>query len=81
MAEGAAVKIRNRVVDTTDSRSPMLRLLQDGESFGHVYVNYDQQWRTLWKAQRLGYVTDDCDQLLTDAGRAFIASALARALT
>jgi hypothetical protein len=59
-----------------DKRDPMLRLLEDGQSPHngkvHVWVNYHEQHRTLWKAQRLGYVTDDGDQLLTDKGREYI---------
>ena len=62
---------RPREVAVTDTRCPMLRLLQDGESNGFIYVNYDAQWRTLWKAERLGYV--DHDQRLTEKGRAFVA--------
>lgn len=39
------------------------------------------QHRTLWKAQRLGYVTDDGEQRLTDKGREYIAKANAEART
>ena len=62
---------RAKKVDPRDDRSPMLRLLLDGYDGERVYPNYHQQWRTMLKAQRLGYLDDD--QRLTDAGRAFIA--------
>jgi hypothetical protein len=62
-----------RRVDHTDKRCPMRRLLEDGAlPCGMVAVNYEQQWRTLFKAQRLGYL-DGC-QRLTDKGRAFLAA-------
>lgn len=65
---------RPRNVKPGDTRSPMRRLLEDGECNppGFVCVNYDAQWRTLWKAQELGYLNSD--QYLTEAGRAFLAS-------
>jgi len=64
---------RPRYVRPGDTRSPMRRLLEDGQGPpGKVYVNYDEQWRTLWKAQRLGYLENEFD--LTDAGQAFLAS-------
>lgn len=64
---------RPRYVTPGDTRSPMRRLLEDGQC-GHrfVAVNYDEQFRTLWKAQRLGYLTDE--QFITPAGLAFLAS-------
>lgn len=67
-----------RRIDHADKRSPLLRLLQDGQLRADargvmVAVQFDQQWRTLWKAQRFGYV--DADQYLTDKGRAFLAKA------
>lgn len=68
-------------VDPNDKRPPMLRLLQDGlipatasVGAGMVVVSYDQQWRTLMSAMRRGYV-DRNTQMLTDAGRAFVAKA------
>lgn len=67
---------RSRNVAPTDARSPMLRLLQDGRCAAQpdgrvmVAVLYDAQWRTLWRAQRLGLL--DKDQFLTDAGRKFL---------
>ena len=66
---------RPRNVSPNDKRSPMLRLLFDnstGTVGDAVYVAYDAQWRTLWKAQRLGYLTDP-EQRLTQAGADFIA--------
>jgi hypothetical protein len=51
----------------------MLRLLDEGRccaSVGQprlmVAVSYDQQWRTLWRAQREGYLDDG--QMLTPKG-------------
>ena len=63
-------------VDRTDKRSPMLRLLQDGqieERNGEQMIahGYDQQFKTLMKAQALGYI--DARQMLTDKGREFLA--------
>lgn len=58
----------------SDARSPMRRLLEDGQCNppGFVAVNYPEQWATLAKAQRLGYLSDA--QFLTEAGRAFLTS-------
>ncbi len=63
---------RRSPVALTDKRSPMLRLLVDGNTHGHIYVCYHEQFRTLWRAQALGYVTDDVDQWLTDKGQEYI---------
>lgn len=73
---------RKGPVALTDARQPLLRLLQDGRCRGAarpeggffvmVAVNYDQQWRTLWKAQELGYVCNDDRQCLTEKGVAFL---------
>lgn len=64
---------RPRTVDPNDTRSPMLRLLQDGQSgSGYVWVSYAAQWPTLFKAMRFGYLTDD--SRLTDKGRKFLES-------
>lgn len=60
-----------------DARSPMRRFLEDAENpITKTYeVHYDQQWRTLFRAQRLGYVSGDGDNVrITDAGRAFLQS-------
>jgi hypothetical protein len=69
---------RPRYVKVTDQRSAMRRLLEDGQcnmgGFVGVVVSYDQQHRTMWKAQELGYVTKCENQILTDAGRAFLES-------
>ena len=75
--------LSRRVITGDRSRSPMMRLLEDGQlppdASGNitVAVSYDQQWRTLWKAQRLGYL--DANQRLTDKGRAKLERARARA--
>jgi hypothetical protein len=73
---------RRRNIGINDKRPPMLRFLTEGQlrpdADGNVMVvvNYDQQWRTLFKAQRLGYI--DGSQHLTAEGRAFIAKAEGR---
>ena len=59
---------RPRYVDPNDTRSPMHRFLEDAATpDGRVFPTYDAQWRTLWKAQRLGYV--DGHNNITAAGR------------
>ena len=58
-------------INPNDKRSPMLRLLQDGRTGDYVWVCYAAQWPTLFKAQRLGYLTDNC--YLTPAGKAWLA--------
>jgi hypothetical protein len=64
----------HRVIEVGDKRSPMRRLLEDGaDKDGRVFVNYHEQWRTLMKAIKIGYLRDS-DNGLTDAGRAFLAS-------
>jgi hypothetical protein len=60
---------RPRNVAIGDKRSPMLRLLQDCNVRGRIEPNYEQQFRTLFKAQRLGYVDGNC--MLTDSGKDF----------
>ena len=63
---------RPRNVAIDDARSPMLRLLTDcnNKASGMIEVDYAQQWQTLIKAIRFGYVDDR--QRLTDAGRKFL---------
>lgn len=65
---------RPRHVVPGDTRSAMLRLLADCNNVqsGMIEVDYEQQWRTLFKAERLGYV--DKNQRLTEKGAAFVAS-------
>jgi hypothetical protein len=51
----------------------MRRFLKQVEIEGEATPHYDQQWRTLWKAFRLGYITEGngegyCGRL-TDKGR------------
>ena len=67
----ARFPFRPRNVDRDDKRSPMLRLLQDCNCKGQIQVDYAQQWPTLFKARRLGYLDGDCR--LTDAAVAFLA--------
>ncbi len=68
---------RPRNVALTDKRDPMTRLLQDcnNKGSGMVEVEYAQQWPTLIKAMRLGYVDDN--QRMTDKGREFLAKKVA----
>lgn len=62
---------RRRHVAASDGRSPMLRLLQDCVAQdGTVQPDYEQQFRTLFRAQRIGYVGDD--RRLTDLGKSFL---------
>jgi len=63
---------RPRNVAIDDARSPMLRLLDDcnNAASGLVEVEYAQQWPTLIKAIRLGYVDDN--QRITEQGKAFV---------
>lgn len=68
--------LRKAIVSNNDDRSPMLRLMQDGRCRGAasadgrdhvgVNVNYAEQWPTLLKAMRLGYVLETFS--LTQAG-------------
>lgn len=68
---------RPRSVAVDDKRNPMLRLLQDCVSAdGSVQPNYDHQFRTLFKAVRLGYV-DDAHRI-TEIGRDFLVRAARR---
>ncbi len=60
-------------VEIGDTRSPMLRLLAGAHADGYVEVNYDAQWRTLFKARRLGLLDDR--SRLTEKGRAFVIAA------
>jgi len=60
--------------DRSDKRPPMVRLLQDRIG-DQVCVAYDQQWRTFWKAQALGYVenTESHPEKITKKGLDFLA--------
>jgi hypothetical protein len=72
MKRRARWPFRPRNVAIDDKRSPMQRLLSDClHPDGSVQPDYEQQFRTLFKAQRLGYVDDRC--YITEAGRKFIA--------
>jgi hypothetical protein len=65
---------RPRHIVIGDTRCPMLRLLQDNVTGnGQVEPDYEQQFRTMFKAQRLGYL--DGDRRLTETGKAFVAKA------
>lgn len=77
MAQRLKWPFRPRHVGLSDNRSPMLRLLQDCVSpDGSVQPDYEQQFRTLFKAQRLGYVDDNFR--ITDSGKAFAAESTYR---
>lgn len=60
---------RPRRLALGDTRPPMLRLLQDCNVRGTIEVGYHEQWRTLFKAVRLGYV--DARHRLTEKGERF----------
>lgn len=64
---------RPRYIAVNDKRCPLRRLLEDcwSEARGTVEVSYEQQFRTFFKAQRLGYI--DERSALTDKGREFLA--------
>lgn len=55
---------------THDGLDPMTRLLGQVNEDGFVFVEYDQQWKTFFKAERLGYVNDRYQ--LTSKGREFL---------
>jgi hypothetical protein len=59
---------------TTDS--PMVRFLNQVKIQGEAYPSYDQQWRTLWKAYELDYITEGLGKgyggKLTDKGQSQI---------
>ena len=55
-----------------ETRSPMHRFLQETNDAKVAAPEYHQQWRTLWKAIKLGYITDFGGQL-TAEGRAELA--------
>jgi hypothetical protein len=62
---------RRRVVEISDARDPMTRLLEDGQDGnGFVFVRYDQQWKTVARAQRDGML--DENQRITDKGRDYL---------
>ena len=65
---------RPRNVALTDNRSPLRRLLEDcnNKASNSIEVDYAQQWPTLIKAMRLGYVDDN--RRLTEAGHNFLLS-------
>jgi hypothetical protein len=65
-------------VAVDDPRSPMRRLLEATaqSSHGLAYPAYDQQWKTLWKAAKLGLIGSEDEgygQPLTEQGRAWLA--------
>ena len=51
----------------------MLRLLAGANPLGEVEVNYEAQWRTMFKAQRLGLLDERFPARLTEAGREWLA--------
>lgn len=73
---------RPRYVALTEKRSPMQRFLEQtasAEARGEgAYVEYDQQYRTMWKAAQDGLITTGNDGYgyggtLTESGRAYLA--------
>lgn len=72
-AAGGLGRAGARRVGAGDKRSPLRRLLEDcTHANGQVLVEYDQQWRVLWRAKELGLVDDN--QFITQAGRDFVGS-------
>lgn len=69
---------RPRNVAPGDTRSPMLRLLSGAFRDGTVEVWYDAQWRTVFKAKRLGFLDDNYPARLTDAGHEWVAKQVAK---
>jgi hypothetical protein len=61
---------RPRYIVPGDTRDAMRRLLEDCNCNGRIEPNYEQQFRTLFKAERLGYLDDQ--HRLTDKGIAFL---------
>ena len=68
------VRMNARRVAFDDKRPPMVRLLQDRDNNGYVFIDYNQQWRTYWKAQDLGYVedTENHPEKITQKGLDFL---------
>jgi hypothetical protein len=65
---------RPRYVAMDDRRCPMLRLLTDCNvgGAGSIEVGYEAQWKTYFKAQRLGYIADG---RITEKGIEFVKKA------
>lgn len=61
-----------RHVAMTDTRSPLRRVLESRQPDGMVVAHYDQQWRVVWRSQRLGLT--DKDQMITQAGLDWLAN-------
>lgn len=64
-------------VAVDDPRSPMRRLLEQTVAHGHAFPTYDQQWRTIWRAARLGLIEDNGAMgymgTITEVGRTWLA--------
>lgn len=64
-------------VAADDRRSPLRRVLESAASRGNAFPDYSQQWRVIWRAHRLGFLTDGSGSgymgQITDAGRAWLA--------
>jgi hypothetical protein len=64
-------------VPLTETRSPLRRVLEAADGPNGAIPDYDQQYRTIWRAHRMGFLTEGqgyghCGQL-TEAGRAWLA--------
>ncbi len=60
----------NKKSVTMDGLDPMTRLLSQTDPDGFCFVEYDQQWKTVFRAERLGYLDDN--QRLTEAGKEYL---------
>ena len=61
---------RPRYVAIGDTRDPMTRLLSGYVEGDQVFPQYDAQWKTIWKAQRIGFL--DSDQKATKTGVEYV---------
>jgi len=62
---------KGRFIEHGDKRPAMVRLLQDCNIMGNIQVSDHRQWRTLFKAVKLGYIDSDSHDI-TEAGKAFL---------
>lgn len=70
----------SRIKKTRTKYGPVLNLLSQAYRHGsdgnaNIEVEYDQQWRTVFKAQKMGLVTEYCNGcIITDKGKSFYAA-------
>ncbi len=68
---------RPRNLKVGETRSPMHRFLQETVDGGDAEPSYYQQYRTMWKAYRLGYITEGlgeghCGEITAEGRRELI---------